>query len=238
MHNGLRIVRGGYYGEPISLLLEMNGGVHEPQEERVFGEVLRYLPDNAVMLELGSYWAFYSMWFTKTVSRACCYLLEPVQRNLELGQLNFRANGFDGTFIRGYVGSETGMADDGVPVYSVDAIADRYQLDRIHMLHADVQGTEFQMLNGATTMIRESKVDFVFVSTHSNALHRQCLQYLLEHEFEIIAEADPANSYSVDGVIAAHRKGVAGPNCIAIAKKRVHDSQLIHHYDGAEQQDS
>ena len=36
MHNGLLIGRGSYYGETMSVLLELNGAVHEPQEECVF----------------------------------------------------------------------------------------------------------------------------------------------------------------------------------------------------------
>ena len=33
MHNGLRIVRGSYYGYPLTRMLKLNRGVHEPQEE-------------------------------------------------------------------------------------------------------------------------------------------------------------------------------------------------------------
>src|SRR3954464_7231994 len=36
MHNGLRIARGSYYGYPITRMLRLNRGVHEPQEERAF----------------------------------------------------------------------------------------------------------------------------------------------------------------------------------------------------------
>src|SRR5262245_43352844 len=44
MHNGIRVHVGSYYGSEVTRMLERNRGVHEPQEERVFGEVLRHLP--------------------------------------------------------------------------------------------------------------------------------------------------------------------------------------------------
>src|SRR5688572_3556147 len=43
MHNGLKIFLGSYYGPEYSQMLFKNKGVHEPQEERVFNEVLKSL---------------------------------------------------------------------------------------------------------------------------------------------------------------------------------------------------
>ncbi len=36
-------------------------------EERLFGEVLEWMPSGAVMVELGAYWAYYSTWFARCV---------------------------------------------------------------------------------------------------------------------------------------------------------------------------
>jgi hypothetical protein len=44
-------------------LIELCKGYHEPQEELVFHKVMKRLPPNATMIELGGYWAFYSLWF-------------------------------------------------------------------------------------------------------------------------------------------------------------------------------
>ena len=57
MHNGLRVRKDSHYGADMLRLLRENRGVHEPQEELVFAEVLKWLPDEATMVELGSYWA-------------------------------------------------------------------------------------------------------------------------------------------------------------------------------------
>lgn len=54
MHNGLKIHLGSYYGPEVSRQLIVNKGVHEPQEEYVFQEVIKRIRKNATMLELGN----------------------------------------------------------------------------------------------------------------------------------------------------------------------------------------
>jgi hypothetical protein len=63
MHNGIRVLADGYYGEWMTRLIELCSGCHEPQEERVFHEVMARIPAVATMIELGGFWAFYSLWF-------------------------------------------------------------------------------------------------------------------------------------------------------------------------------
>ena len=74
LHNGIIIDPLSYYGLPVLEMLYKNRGVHEPEEEYAFQEVLTRIPQNATMVELGSYWSFYSMWFNKTVDNAKNYM--------------------------------------------------------------------------------------------------------------------------------------------------------------------
>ncbi len=78
MHNGLRVALGSYYGPEVSAMLQANRGVHEPQEERVFRMVLPEMPAGSVMLELGCFWAFYSLWFKTDVANARCIMLTRI----------------------------------------------------------------------------------------------------------------------------------------------------------------
>ncbi|MBI4681229.1 MAG: hypothetical protein HY753_08545 [Nitrospirae bacterium] len=64
MHNGIKVLPLSYSGYPMLKMLIENKGVHEPQEERVFFEILKKMPERAVMMELGCYWSFYSMCLT------------------------------------------------------------------------------------------------------------------------------------------------------------------------------
>ena len=106
LHNGLRVPfsgAGAYYG-PFSQLLIVNRGVHEPLEEFVFQELLKILPDDATMIELGAYWGHYAMWLKQAKAKSSVILVEPELACLKAGQDNFQRNGFKGEFINAFVG--------------------------------------------------------------------------------------------------------------------------------------
>src|SRR5258708_32891755 len=107
MHNGLKIYLGSYYGPEYAKILLATKGVHEPQEERVFAEAIKTLPPNAVMIEMGAFWSFYSMWFKKEIKNAINYMIEPDEFNLGQGIRNFKLNGFKGSFTQAFVGKQS-----------------------------------------------------------------------------------------------------------------------------------
>ncbi len=217
MHNGIKIWKGSYYNYPIQLLLQKNRGVHEPQEERAFGQVLQDMPRNAVMLELGAYWGFYSMWFHQVVESARCFLIEPVGLNLESGKRNFRLNGMGASFHQAFVGSSSGTTDEGVRRICIDDFLRENSIDYVHILHSDIQGFELEMLKGAREAIEENRIALVFVSTHSNVLHQECRVFLSDHGFTILASANLDESYSCDGLLVAKGRGARGPESLAIS---------------------
>ena len=85
MHNGLRVLADGYCGEWMTRLIERCRGCHEPQEERVFHEVMARLPAKATMIELGGYWAFYSLWFLSLGKPRRAIVVEPDPKHLDSG---------------------------------------------------------------------------------------------------------------------------------------------------------
>lgn len=220
MHNGLKTVAKGYYGRGIQKLLQENRGVHEPQEERMFMEVLKYMPAGAIMLELGSYWAFYSMWFLQEARNGRCFLVEPSSSNLNIGRKNFQLNGMSGTFIKAYVGSRASTKNQKRNIsLSVDEIVKTHLLRHVNILHSDIQGNEMKMLIGAGATIARRMIDYIFISTHSDDLHRECISFLAERNYRVLAEADLESSYSYDGLIVARRKELAGLEAVQISKK-------------------
>lgn len=220
MHNGIKIIPGSYYGEGIRLMLGRNSGVHEPQEEYAFMKVLKYMPAEASMIELGAYWGFYSMWFHKMVKDPRCYLVEPSIYKLKNGKLNFAVNNYKGTFMRGNIGA---LPDNnkGVPLLTVDSIVDEHGLKHMNILHSDIQGFELDMLHGAKNTFERRMIDYVFISTHSNELHKDCISFLKDQRFLILADANLNETYSCDGVIVARRMEVEGIDSIAISKKGI-----------------
>ncbi|MGZ4156476.1 MAG: FkbM family methyltransferase, partial [Bacteroidia bacterium] len=221
MHNGLKIEPTSYYGIPILKMLIENKGVHEPEEEFVFDNVVKTIPENAVMIELGSYWAFYSMWFYKTVKNAHCYMIEPELSNLMFGKKNFKINGMVGKFYHAYISDKSFINRKGDKFIGIDNFVEDKKIEFVHILHCDIQGFEFKMLQGAIDLFQSKKVGFVFISTHSNSLHNDCLSFLRKFEFIIIAESNMDETSSFDGLIAAKAPHISGVEKVHISKKTV-----------------
>lgn len=213
MHNGLKIMLGSYYGPEVSHMLIQNRGVHEPQEEYVFQLVLDDLKKNNkekyFMIELGSFWSFYSMWFKKDLPNTVNYMVEPDLFNLGCGKKNFKKNNFTGIFINAFV-SSTKKIEGSNNFISVDSIIADYSIGIFDIVHCDIQGYELDMLKGTYGAIHSQKIGYFFISTHSNELHNDCLEFLVSHNFEILASANLDESYSFDGLIVARSKSYPG----------------------------
>ena len=154
------------------------------------------------------------MWFNKEVDQAVNFMIEPDEFNMGQGQRNFSLNGLNGKFINAFIGRESSK-NGGTPTLSVDDIIRDNAIEFVHLLHSDIQGYEYEMLQGATSAIEQDKIGYIFISTHSNEIHRKCVQFLTDHRFEIIAAADIDESFSEDGLIVAcapHYKRMASIN--------------------------
>ena len=220
LHNGLKITLGSYYDYGNTHLLMENRGVHEPQEEYAFTEILPFIPANGAMMELGSYWAFYSMWFATEVANARCVMIEPDPHKMNFGKLNFKLNQLSGIFDLGFITDQTNLKPN-IPFYSVDYLMIKHGIQHLNILHSDIQGFELRMLEGSIAALQNQKIDFVFISTHSNKLHVACVEKLKSYQYQILCEANLDESFSVDGLIVAKREGAAGPNQIIISKRHL-----------------
>jgi hypothetical protein len=218
MHNGIKIHLGSYYGPEYAVVFQKTKGVHEPHEERIFGEVLSKMRANSTMIELGAFWSFYSMWFNISIKNAKNIMVEPDNFNLGQGKRNFILNKLKGTFIQAFSGSE----DDNsakIPILTVDTIINTYGIALLDILHCDIQGYEYQMLLGCKKAIENDQIGYFFISTHSNEIHYQCLDFLKNKDYLIIAEADLNMTFSEDGLIVARSKKYSGIDEVMIDKR-------------------
>lgn len=202
LHNGLRVARSGpkAYYDRFSDILAINRGVHEPLEEYAFQEVLKRLAGTPAMLELGAYWGHYSMWLKHRMPAARVHLVEPDADNLDVGRHNFEVNGITGTFEQDFVG--TGR-------FKVDTWLAGAGIDRLTILHSDIQGYEGQMLDGAEATLITGRVDYVFVSTHGQVLHHSIVDRLSRLGYRIEVAADYLNeTTSYDGFVLASHPGL------------------------------
>ncbi len=216
--NGMKITLGSYYDYGNTHLLIANRGVHEPQEEYAFEQVLKSLNPGSTMMELGSYWAFYSMWFARTVPTARCIMVEPDPHKMNFGKLNFKLNGLAGSFDLGFIDDES-RPDARIPTYAVDYLMEKHHVQHLHVLHSDIQGYELAMLKGARKSLQRGVIDYVFISTHTNKLHRECIDHLAGYGYRVVCDANLDESFSVDGLIVAKRSGAPGPDTLAISKR-------------------
>ena len=209
MHNGLKVLYGRYYGNWVNEIITQLNGIHEPQEEWVFHNILPHVAPGSAMVELGCYWGYYSMWFAKSVPDARNFLVEPHPRRMATAQTNFELNGLDADVTIGYVGSypeqKKKIQEQRVgelPRFTIPEFMQAKKLGRIGLLHSDIQGHEEEMLDGAKDLLARRKIDWLFVSTHGRR-HPACREILVEADYQILAEHGVGGSASADGLLVA-----------------------------------
>jgi hypothetical protein len=197
LHNGIRVPLMGdaaYYGA-FSQIFIINRGVHEPLEEYVFQETLKTLREDPVMIELGAYWAHYSMWLKKARPRATQIMVEPDAVNLAAGKSNFQRNGLAGEFINAAVAKGQ---------FEIDPFFASRSLSHLDILHVDIQGFEIQMMESARAALSGKKIDYLFISTHSQPLHNAVVSTLARHGYRVEVSSDFDNdTTSFDGFVFA-----------------------------------
>jgi FkbM family methyltransferase len=224
MHNGILIEEGCYGGAWETEIIRSLRGHHEPQEEVVFDAIIRRLADTAGptrMIEFGSFWAYYSIWFATQLADAGVLALEPDPANLDVGRRNARLNDADGRieFLHGAIGEEPGASlrfvneSDGgitdVVQFDLASLLDRQDWDRVDLALVDVQGAETILLRRAAADLRAGRVRFLIVSTHHHTIsadaltHQRALELIRDVGGHIVAEHTVGESFSGDGLIAA-----------------------------------
>jgi hypothetical protein len=133
-----------------------------------------------------------------------------MEQKLALSKRNFSLNKYDAEFFQYFVSNRDGgrgFSDDfGVPLNVQSITIDKFMNDRgleyLDLLHSDIQGAEFGMLEGAEACLRQRRIGYFFISTH-NDKHQKCLDRLLSHGYRILTQHDIETSSSADGLIVA-----------------------------------
>lgn len=233
MHNGLKIIAKSYNGEWMGEIIQNLKGHHEPQEEKAFHEILKDLKDGSTMLELGSNWSYYSMWFAKEIKNSINLMLEPDQEKLQKGIRHFKINNLESlAFIEGTVGKNFKQVKNffgtNLIQYTVDYILNYYKIKKLSILHSDIQGAELNMLKGAKNALKNKSIQYLFISTHHDAIHSLCYEFLKKMGYYIVCEHTINESSSADGLIVAssHKRDqiniskVSSPNASLIKKTK------------------
>jgi len=222
MHEGTRVRAGGYHGDWMLEVIKRLQGHHEPQEERLFDEIVRHCRSESLIVELGAHWAYYANWYLGAIpgSRGVC--VEPDESNLALAAENLALNGRKAELIHACVGGTTGQTtlhaetlrrDVTVDCLDMGGLLARIGRQPIEVLHMDVQGAENDFLrsmrsagvvDGERPLVR-----FLVVSTHHATIsgspdtHRECLEAIEDLGGFVLAEHAVEESFSGDGLIVA-----------------------------------
>lgn len=203
LHNGIKVPTIGKYAyyDNFTDILIFNRGVHEPLEEFCFQEVLKRIDiNNPIMIELGSYWAHYSMWFMKTFESGKSFMIEPNLQNLNSGKYNFYMNSLTGEFIQSEVRKGK---------FELDSFLQENEINSLEILHCDIQGFEVEMLNCACKTLKHKKVNYFFISTHSESIHHEVCDILVENEYVIEVSSNfDDHTTSFDGFVLASNPNI------------------------------
>ncbi|MFD9958304.1 FkbM family methyltransferase [Amycolatopsis sp. NPDC058986] len=223
MHNGLLVEEGGYYGAWMAEIIRTLRGHHEPQEERVFHRLVQRLAADGgspAMIEFGSFWTYYGLWFCHALPGAHVVAMEPDPNYLEVGRRNAALNGYTGrvTFVHAAIGDRPGHVlpfpaeSDGrnhdVVQHDLASLMDATRLDHADLVLADVQGAETLLIERAAHDLRSGRVRFLIVSTHHHSIsgdpltHQRVLRMLTDAGAHVVAEHSVGESVSGDGLIA------------------------------------
>lgn len=119
----------------------------------------------------------------KSVEVDACYIDDP-ERSLE------KSTASEEAFLKGAL------------AISLDDYMAEKGLNRLDVLHADIQGAEFSLLQNATKALESHSINYLFLSTHGDR-HERSVRFLEDRNYKILAEHTPKESYSADGLIVA-----------------------------------
>ena len=221
MHNGVKVVYGGYYGDWMAHVIRGLRGHHEPQEELVFYTLMRYVRNRSVMVELGAFWAYYTQWFLRDIPDSVAVCVEPDASNLDIGKRNAALNGTTDRvrFANAWVGgdhlavhtapTETSHIPVALSMLNCSAVLEHCSGPCVELLHMDIQGAEVPFLRSIDSATVRGRLRFVMVSTHhssisgSKSTHPDCMEILRDIGATILVEHDVVESFSGDGLILA-----------------------------------
>lgn len=221
MHNGVKVVAGGYHGDWMAHVIRALRGHHEPQEELIFDSLLRLCRHNSLIVELGAFWAYYSLWYLHEIpgSRAIC--VEPDPQNRAVGERNIALNDVQQRVAlqSAWVGEKEQAAfalhaeslgtELTLPCFNMDSISRLAGENTIEILHMDVQGAELPFLKSMAQAIENGRVRFLVASTHHSSIsgskttHRDCVEKITSLGGRILIEHDVQESFSGDGLVVA-----------------------------------
>ncbi len=216
--NGIKLVTGNHT-HPGSGPIEDN-----EYEYILFLKVLsRVKSEKPVMIEVGCFWAVWSLAFRYKFPTGKNILIELGKRQLTIGLTNFELNNFDSiNYHGGFFLEKSGTFNNKVADLEYDKLEDEsdmvgpeldfleiyeeQKLDVIDLIHMDIQGSELLLVEKLKDLLSKRKILNLVIATHSQSIHSRILEILTENGFDILINNN-LGAMGADGHIYANLKG-------------------------------
>jgi hypothetical protein len=159
---------------------------------------------NPTMLEIGAFWALWSLVCRKRFPLGKSILIEYGSHQLSTGRRNFELNGFQADYIHGGIflrqsGTAQKVQDDvayelngvyGIPGPDLNVVDTLMKYSKIDLIHLDIQGSErlFLELFFRDNLYEKLKNQVLIVCTHSARNHRACKKLGIKYGYLIAQE--------------------------------------------------
>ncbi len=85
-----------------------------------------------------------------------------------------------------------------VPMYSVDYLIQKYKFNHVDVIHMDVQGSEYEVVQGASKSIENDLIDYFLIGVHDKKTSMKLMK-LLRSKFDLIVNIYPNSLGKVPG---------------------------------------
>ena len=178
-------------------------GSYEYQKRLAFEDIIQ---ENTVLYDIGANVGYFSLLAAVlTGSQGQVYAFEPLPRNVDFLKQHIALNCLDNIEVieaavsdregqaafalgastaMGHIG-ETGEIE--VDLVSLDALLDRGEIKPPDTIKIDVEGAEFEVLQGARNLLSRYR-PILFLDTHQREAHKKAIQLLsdLGYQFTIL----------------------------------------------------
>ncbi len=202
-------------------LYRFTQGAPEPEEIIQFLKIIKNIRKNGTMIEIGAGGGFYSIIASKYLTFGKLILVEPNPRSIMMLKQNIVMNKFDRRAVviqravtdkdnnkirfkeSGYASAINTLGEYSVLTITIDSLVKNLKLHRVDLLHMDIQGEEYNALQGMKKSLSHQVFNYIFIGTHSIEIHKKCENYLREKNYSILFSQDITISASYDGILIA-----------------------------------
>jgi FkbM family methyltransferase len=188
-----------------------SGNLNQHLEEiKLFEDILDNLKNkkNPIMIEIGCFWALWSLIFKSKYIEGKNILIELNKRALDVGETNFKLNNFEYSSFHGgfcletsgtyknkendilYPKNENEFFNDNI---TGDIVGEELNLldifsqnQYIDLLHMDIQGSEKCVIEQIIKFELINKIENIIICTHSNEIHNTIIKNIQKTHEKII----------------------------------------------------